>query len=81
MSRGSQIGIVSQRRDKGRMLVSADEVPEQAPTIALGHGEHAETEVEDVDRTSSVEVPPMPSRSGKRHLSGRRDHILLNFGP
>ena len=60
------------------MLIVGDEITKETSPGSLGNGEYAETEVDHIDRSATVELPPMTSARGERHLPRRRDHILLN---
>jgi len=56
-SRGGELGVVAELSHEVHVPFSADEVVEQRTALATRHDEHAESEVEDVDRTAVREVP------------------------
>ncbi len=51
------------------MRLSAEEITKKLPSLASGHGEDTEAEVEHVDGAALVELPSMTSRRRKGHLS------------
>ena len=60
------------------MILAAEEVSEELLRLPRRNGEHAESEIDDVDRSSIVEVPPMANCGRDRHLSRSRHEVLLN---
>jgi len=51
------------------MVLAAEDVAEQVLRLACGNGEDAEAEIDDVDGTPLVELPPMADGGGNRHLA------------
>jgi hypothetical protein len=47
------------------VLLPAEEIAEQAPTLALWNGEHSETKIDDLDRSSMLKMPSVASASRK----------------
>lgn len=60
---------ISPRERWCRVLVSTDQVAQQVSSLALRNSQHTKPEVEDVDRSSLIEVPAVPRLGGERHLS------------
>ena len=79
-SRRGEIGVVSQGGDECRMVLAAKEIAEKALRLTRGDGEHAKTQVDHVDRSSLVEMPPMANVCRYRHLTRRGHEILPDFG-
>ena len=67
-SRG-EIGIVCEGGDECRVVLAAEEIAKKELRLAGGNGEHAKSQVDHVDRTSLVEVPPMSNICRHRHLT------------
>ena len=68
-SRGCEVGVVGQRGDKICVLLTAEKIAEKALRLAGRHGEHAKAQVDHVDRSPFVKMPPMPDGSRHRHLA------------
>ena len=51
------------------MVLSAEEIAEQAGTMTPGDGQNSKAEVEHVDRTTASDVPPMAGSGRQRHLA------------
>lgn len=60
------------------MVVATEKVAEKMSRLARGNGQHPEAEIDDVNRTSVVEMPTPADWGGQRHLSRCRNQILLN---
>lgn len=60
------------------MLLAAKKITQKPSALALGHRQDAEAEVEHIDSTSLVELPPVSGSRRQRHLARRRDDILLD---
>jgi len=60
------------------VILAAEEVSEEQLRLPRRNGEHAESEIDDVDRSSIVEVPPMANCGRDRHLPRSRHEVLLN---
>jgi hypothetical protein len=53
------------------MLIAGDEIIEQLLTGPLGHGQHAEAEIDHIHRPAPIEVPSVARSRRKRHLARR----------
>lgn len=69
-SRRGQIWIVGEGLDEGRVIVAAENITKQAPTVPSWHGQHPEPEIDDIDRTALIKLPSVTRRGGEGNLPG-----------
>ena len=61
------------------MVLGTEEVTEQVRTLPGRDREDPKAEIDDVDGASLVQGPAVSNGSGKRHLTGGGDEVLLDL--
>lgn len=62
------------------VVVPREKISQQAAALTLGDGENGESKIQNVDRSTFIELPPTPNSGREGQLARRRHEVLLDIG-